>query len=239
MKIVLCEDDICYANKIKNIILDISEKGAFCISVLLYQDGKNFINNVYQNKDMDLLILDIVMDGMNGIEVAKAIRKLGINVPLVFLTTYKNFVFKGYEVHAENYLLKTYGIKKIYNELEVIIYNIANKKDDYIVVKNDKGYFRVEKQDILFIETHGRNTLIHTADGEEIISYNKMKGHMELLGEEDFIRIHESYIVNIKYIDKILNNNICLRSGNVLALSKQRKKGVSEKVSVYFSNRLG
>ncbi|MBD7910632.1 MULTISPECIES: LytTR family DNA-binding domain-containing protein [Clostridium] len=108
--------------------------------------------------------------------------------------------------------------------------------EPYIVDKTDKGIYKIYLEDIIYIETYKRNTLIHTKK-ENILSYKTMKYHLKILNNS-FYRCHESYIVNFKYISKIIKLDITLKNNEILPLSKNRKIGFLEALLNFYRSQL-
>ena len=233
MRIVICDDDIIFAKKLyEGIVRVCDELGEKGVQVLSFSCGEDFFNYYEQEKRIDIILLDIMMKNVNGIEVAKAIRLGDANMEIIFLTSLKNYVFEGYNLRATNYLLKPINYLVLKKEIEKAIENIKRIQNAYFVEKNDLGVFKIYADDIRFIETYMRNTKIHLKD-ESVLSYKSMKKHMQELEQNDFYRIHESYIVNMKYIKKVVGYEVVLTDETVLPMGKSRKKQFMESLNYF------
>lgn len=234
MKIVLCDDDDerflkQLGENIKIICDELNEN----LSIVNFASGDEFLKYYEIEKNIDIIFLDILMDGINGIQVAKEIRNKDNKMQIFFLTSIKNYVFEGYNLRAVNYLLKPISYNNLKKEISKAINNIRTYTDKYIVERNDSGVYKVYIDDILFVETFLRNTQIHTCQ-EKVLSYKSMKKHYEIFEPEDFFRIHESYIVNLAYITKVKGYEVNLTNGMRLPVSKNRKKAFMERLAIYY-----
>ena len=234
MKIVLCDDDRNFVdlmfNYVERICVELDEK---LVTVIPFCSGEDFLQYFKEIRNIDIIILDILMKGINGIEVARKIRDTDPNIQILFLTSIKNYVFEGYNLNAVNYLLKPIRYNILKNELRKAIGNVHNLPDLYFVEKNDNGVFKIYIDEIVYIETYMRKTRIHTQN-DVIISYKSMKVHMAQLGNADFYMIHESFIVNLRYIKKVVEYDVVLLDGEILPVSKNRKKAFMQKMSIYY-----
>ncbi|MGB8454691.1 MAG: LytTR family DNA-binding domain-containing protein [Anaerocolumna sp.] len=234
MNIVLCDDDVKFLNKLKECISKILEEKQENFNIMTFLSGEEFLKYYEKMIDIDIVFLDIMMKDITGIQVARRIREQDSCMQIYFITSISSYVLEGYDVRAANYLIKPVKYYKLCRELNKTIELIHNKNKKFILEKNDLGIFKIKLEEISYIETYERNTLIHTS-ATNILSYKNMKKHTELLGE-DFCRIHESYIVNLSYIKSLFKMNVELENGEVLPVSKHRKKNIIEQISIYYGN---
>lgn len=236
MNIAICDDNIEFLNKIYNdlnsIVSDIKDEK---IEILTFSSGEEFLAHYQVNKNIDIIFLDILMKNVNGMEVAKRIRKRDSKMIIFFLTSIKHYAIEGYNVNASGYLLKPVEHNKLKRELLKAIDKIKRDRNQFIIEKNDSGLYKIYFDEIVYIETSSRNTVIHLLN-EDIVSYKSMKKHLEVLGKNHFFRIHEAYIVNLKYIKKVLGYDIELSNGTVLNVSKKRKKDFMSRLSSYYGD---
>lgn len=168
---------------------------------------------------IDLIFLDINMPGINGIEFARSIPKQTL---IIFTTAYSQYAIDSYEVDAIDYLVKPVDPVKFRKAVnKAIVYhslllneekkNIETIEDDFIFVKSDRRYFKVNFESILFVEGLKDYVIIQTEDGR-IITRMTLKAIGELLPPSLFFRINKSYIINKKHIDSFDNNDVFIRS---------------------------
>lgn len=119
-----------------------------------------------QTDGLDILFLDIEMDGLNGMETARSLRRMESDTILIFVTAYPDFVFQGYDVHAFHYILKPYEDRKILEVLEQALKLLGNLGEQYYTVEQKSGILRVPLKHILAFCSDRRKVSILTADGK-------------------------------------------------------------------------
>ena len=169
----------------------------------------------------DIVFLDIQMDGMNGIEAARSLRKRQEETVLIFITGIKEYVFDALDLYAFQYLLKPLDEKKFGEVLERALAEAGKRKERKILFVKAKN-LTLDQSDILYIESRGKKVGIHTAGAEEDIEiYAVMEELSAQLGEE-FYRCHRGYIVNLAYIAEYGKDSITLTNGARVYLAKKK-----------------
>ena len=163
MKIAICDDEKPFLDKLYQILQEIRMELNIPISIIKFIDGKELLNYFEVHKDIDVFILDILMNPINGYDVARKIRKMDNKVKLVFLTSIKNYAIAGYNIRLEKYILKPVS-KKVMSKVILEIYNQLYRNGKFLIVKNVEGLFKLYFEDIYFIETEDKHVLIHTKD---------------------------------------------------------------------------
>ncbi len=175
---------------------------------------------ILKEKKIDLIFLDINMPKLTGLEFLRILK----HPPLVIITTaYAEFAIQGYELDVVDYLMKPFGIErfmkaiqKVQDVLKPQAHPLPAKgsnepqENQYIFVKSSKKTYRINLNDILYIEALGDYVKIYTTD-RMIISYHSMKNLESLLSPKQFPRIHKSFIVSLSKIELIEGNQVKLR----------------------------
>lgn len=170
----------------------------------------------------DILFLDIQMRDLTGIQLSTLLKE---KVRIIFTTAYPQFAVEGFELNAVDYLLKPIAFNRFISAVEkarAVILPISTKQnasvpeDDYFFIKTDgKNKFRrVEIADIFYIESIKNYIVIHTPE-EQIVTYNTLKYFEENLPNNQFIKIHKSFIVAFNKIEKTDNNEVWLLQKNL------------------------
>lgn len=233
--VVICDDEQAFINRIKEYIKRFSEETKEDFSVREFTSGQTLLDSY--TGDFQIIFLDIKMPDLDGIETAKRIRLFDSNVIIIFLTSIIKYVLAGYSVNAANYLIKPLDYKKFKIEMEKVLTRAVSIKTGYISVKNDQGFFKIYLSTLKYIETYRRNTMIHTMK-EDIISYKKMQDHEKDLEGYPFVRCHTSYIVNLQYIESVIGYDITLSTGDIIPISKQKKKDLMQNLAEYLGSEL-
>ena len=183
------------------------------------------------NKRYDIVFLDIQMDGINGIDTAKALRQKTEDTVLIFITGIKEYVFDAFDVAAFHYLIKPIEELKFSLVYEKAILEVRKKKQHNIgqlFVKTRSRNVTLEQRDILYIESRAKKVEIHTRT--DIIEAYAGIGELEKQLSKNFYRCHRGYLVNMAFISEYSSDSITLNNGEKIILTKEK---YGEFVKVY------
>ncbi|MXN90501.1 response regulator [Flavobacterium sp. Sd200] len=185
----------------------------------------------------DVVFLDIQMPDLTGIQLSAIIKD---KVKIVFTTAYPQFAIEGFEMNAVDYLLKPIpfnrfiaAVEKIHKqstEPAAVKLTADNTTDSYFFVKTDgkNRYQRIEIKDINYLESIKNYIVLHTTS-EQVVTYNTLKYFEENLPDNQFIKIHKSFIVAIGKIERTDNNEVRV-SGKSLPLGDTFKNVFFERI---------
>ena len=235
MRICLVDDDSTQLTYLKVIIEKWSNKNNIISNLSFYRSAEEMLFENNESYPYDMIVLDIQMGKINGIELAKKIRETDKNVIIAFISGMANYVFEGYEVQAIRYILKPVKDKKVYELLDYANAHLIKETKYYIIsVSGEKK--KINYDDIIYFESMGHYIVFHLENTEYDYKYNISDLCHDLAGTE-FIRTHRSYVVNIKYIEKITRNE-CQLIGNIkVPLSRNSYKIVNEKFINYYKGQ--
>ena len=235
-KIVVCDDVELERQMLKDLLLlHFQEKGER-VAVLEYESGENLIADVEEEYlRADLLFLDIHMRGMNGLDVARELRKIGWMGAIVFLTASPDYAVESYEVQAAGYILKPYDIEKI----KILTDQILEKqKKKRISVKSQRQKRYPGIDDIMYMESDRHVVTIHMRDGSSILTQEKMRDLKSRIGQKRFLHCHQSYLVNMDYI-KDAKDDFELRDGTIVPVRVRGRKEILDQYYEYFVSHFG
>jgi len=185
-------------------------------------EAMQFLNN----NTVDLMFLDLNMPKLSGFDFLRTLS----NPPKVIVTTaYKEFALDGYELDIADYLLKPFSFERLVKAVNKAIGDNTRStapvsSDDHVsqvqaankrfFVKGDKKYHQVNSTDILYIEAYGNYTKLYFQE-EMIISHEKISSFEELLPDDNFLRVHKSFIVAIDKIKVIEGNRISIQDKEI------------------------
>jgi len=175
---------------------------------------------VLHHHSVDLLFLDINMPRLSGMDFLKTLK----NPPLVIVTTaYAEYAIQGYELDVVDYLMKPFAFDRFFKAIQKVEDIIRSREvppkettgaekheEEYIFIKSSKKTFKVDLNDILYIEALGDYVKIYTID-KMIVSYQSLKNIETLLPPKSFPRIHKSYIISLSRIDMIEGNQVKIK----------------------------
>lgn len=213
--IALCDDDSEQIKNLRRLIGEWADCKPFSVNIAGYESGEQFLFE-YPDDPCDLLLLDIEMNGINGMELARKLRSKGDILPIIFITGYSEYMSEGYDVEALHYLLKPVERDKLFAALDR--YAARQKRSTQIILNTAEGAFRASAESIAFIEAFGRKTAVHMGD-KTVLDCNMSISEFEKL--EGFIHCHRSYIVNLEQVRTIEKNSVTLETGETAPLSRR------------------
>ena len=173
---------------------------------------------------VDILFADINMPDISGIDL---VASLTVKPAIIFTTAYKKFAYEGFQLEAVDYLLKPFTLKRFEkavdkaNDLYNLLHNAtANEQSKYLLLKADYGIVKVMLADILFTEGLDNYLKINLHNKNTIVVRLTMKALMEKLNENEFLRVHRSFIVSVMYVEFIKHKIITLAGGEEIPIGK-------------------
>lgn len=186
-------------------------------------DGFNVVGEVDSGEEAikifaklkpEIVILDIEMNGINGIECAKVLVDIDPRVKIIFATAHCEYMMDAFELYAFDYLIKPFKIDRVFKTLEKIKYlteieipKIPNIEEDLmfdrLIIKNKEGISFINTADIVLIQREQGMTVLYLKDGESIITSEGLGDLEDRLDKRVFFRSHKSYIINLSMINKI------------------------------------
>ena len=138
-----------------------------------YSSGEELLQANF--KDIDILLLDIQMGKLNGMDTARKIREVDNKMEIIFLTSLIDYVQEGYEVRAYRYLLKPIELEELNKHLSACINEIEKNKNHYILIKNKSNTYKIYSNEITYIEVQKKEMIIHTINKDFDVRYSLEK----------------------------------------------------------------
>lgn len=196
-----------------------------------FSTAESFLFQYSENKMFDILLLDIEMGDMNGIELAKAVRLQQDSVQIVFITGFPDFMAEGYEVAALHYLIKPVQEDKLYQVLDRAVQNLQ-KNERNILFSVSGEILRVPVGEILCVEAFAHTTMVTTVQRRFEVSVGISKMEKQL--GSGFVRCHRSYLAGLQHIKRITKTSVVLDTNQELPLSKSHYAAVNQAFIAYF-----
>lgn len=230
--IAVCDDEPSDCREIAALAREIFQEENHRCQVSLYSGGGELLSAVRDGAKFHILLLDVMMDGMDGMELAGSLRGMGDHTAIIFISSNREMALKGYEVAAVRYLEKPLRPERLREALLFCAKRIYEKRG--ILLPASRGQRRISTSQILYGEALERAVLLRLTDGQEMISM-KFSDFEALLPPGQFALCHRSYVVNLAYVSYIRSRDLELTTGDILPVSKYRRKQVEEKLMDYLS----
>lgn len=180
------------------------------------------------NEKWDVLFLDIMMDGENGVSLARKLRQAGKQIHIIFTTGIVDYMQEGYEVDALHYLLKPLKKEKVWACLEKCLErNEDNRKT--VVLSAPEGLVRVDAAVILYAEATGHGCELTCVDSVLQVRPGIQELAQLLSGYGDFLLCHRSYLVNVRRIAQVGRLDLVMEGGATVPVSRRLHTRVSQR----------
>lgn len=225
VKICICDDASEERASIYDLVKDWARRSERDVSIYEFPDAEAFLFG-YEDIAPDIVLLDIEMPGMNGVELAKRLRAGNKLVQIAFITGYSEYIAEGYEVAALHYLLKPVSPEKLFSTLDRAMERLKTDGRK-LVIETSAETALLPIYEIRYIEVIKNYITIH-ADSD----YTVKKTLKEIEGELDerFLRVGRSYIVNLRFISRVTRTEIFLRGGEMVPLPRGAYETVNQAI---------
>ena len=216
MKIAICDDKMNFHTSLKKYLDQYSFKHSLNVDYYDYTNGSDLIASTIEH---DLIFLDYQMEGIDGIETARRIRKKNRDVTIIFLTSYPHVVFDAFEVNAYRFLVKPIDMEKLTAAMD----SFLQQDDDnrFIMLKMDDVNKRINIDDIIYVEAAGKHCYIRVQD-ESLLYKNTLSDVEKLLPPERFFRPHRTYLVGFRHIISHTSTDILFDNNERAVISKMK-----------------
>lgn len=228
----ICDDEKVERDYLKSLLAGWAKLEQVIIKVDTYISGEDFLFRYEDNKKIDILLLDIQMAKMDGVELAKHIRADNEEMQIIFITGFADFVGEGYEVSALHYLMKPVKEENLYKVLNKARQRLG-VKEKALFLNVDREHVRILLKDILYIEAQGHYVMIKTLEQE----YRVKRTLSELMDslDESFFRCQRSFIVGVRHVVKSNRKTVFVDGGHELPLSRGLYEKLNEAIIDYFN----
>lgn len=227
--VAVCDDEKYLMDQIRKLVSEFFRGKNTEASVVCFSNGEDLLK---YDKSIDILFLDIQMNGMDGMEAAKELRNRSFGGYIIFITILEEMVFQSFEVQAYDYLVKPIEEKKFKRTMERLFASMKNVNEEKLLVQ--KGYERsiISFDDIVFCEIIDRKVYLHLASADVVDFYDRIE-NLEARLDSRFFRCHRSYLINLKYLKSYKNGVAYMENGKEIPISRLRGKAFSEVVLQY------
>lgn len=219
MRIAICDDNIDELSRISSLLEDYRRE---CNSSITYEAFHSAIEllETLKSRNFDLLILDILMPGITGIEAAKEIRHSDNEIPIIFLTSSREFAVESYRVNAEDYILKPPRKDEMFHVINKQFTKFM-QEEAYLTLKIESGIIRIPFSKIVYVEVINRRVYFNLVNEEIREAYGYLTDYENLLlAEPYFYKPHRSYLVNLNYATQLDKNGLATAIGKTVPVAR-------------------
>lgn len=231
-KVILCDDEPAMCRNIRAHLDRFSQECGIELEIREYHSGQELLDRL--TSDVDLILLDIQMEPVSGMEAARRIRERDPDVCIIFITTMVQYAMEGYMVHAFGFLQKPVRYAQLRLQLLDAVRHLKTRQRELVTLKIDGQPQQLDLGKILYFEVYAHD--IHVVSADSTSTYYGTLAEMEkALSSQGFFRCHKSYLVNLRRIRRIAPASVFLDDSHEIPLSKYRRKELLEA----FAKRVG
>ncbi len=230
LRIAICDDFETEAEAVRAMGEKWAEETEKEASFTYFPSAEAFLFDYDGNNLFDILLLDIEMKQINGVELAKRIRRTDKRAEIIFITSHFELMGEGYEVDARHFLVKPLK----YEKLAAVLTKAAERltvEAPSVIIKTEGETVKLSTAEILYAEAFRHYICIHTKRGDYTVK-ESISAFAEKLGD-GFFRIHRSYLVSLSELVRIGRHEVTLEGGIVLPLSR----GLYDEINRAFIDR--
>ncbi len=225
-KIAICDDCDVDRQYISNMVTLWGERSGYIVHIDRFSSAENFLFHYAEESDYDILLLDIEMETMDGVTMAKKLRKENDTVQIVFITGYSDYILEGYEVAALHYLMKPVKEEKLCAVLDRAVQKLA-KNEKVLNFEIGGEMIRVPIYQIRYADVFGNYVTIHASSD---VTVKMTLSDLEKQLDERFYRAGRSCIVNLSQISRVTKAAIKLSDGTTIPLPRGAYDGINRAI---------
>lgn len=230
IRIAICDDEAVQLEMLSQVLERYRAERCAEVEYTAFQSPLDLLHKLEQNKmEYDVILMDILMPGENGMEAAEEIRKLDRNVKIIFLTSTAEYAVDSYRVQALYYLLKPVDVALLYPLLDGVAEAKEKECSSTVLLRCKDGLWRVELSRVEYCEVLHRTLLIRLTDGQVLESVGTMAELQEQLGNSDrFLRPHRSFLVQVARIRSVSYRAIVMESGAEIPIPRGKYREIKD-----------
>lgn len=234
IRIAICDDDFQITEQIEQLLLLLQRKISKKIEVSIYYSGESFAKAIQDGCPFDIVLMDIEMKGMDGIRAGHVLRADVDNdlVQIIYISNYEQYHLQLFDVQPSGFIKKPFDQgsfqDKLIPAMQRVLRKLQQAKMNFLPIQKKGRELLIPVRDILYLESKARKVLLLTRS-EQIEYYSTLNEEEQKLHIGCFIRIHQSYIVNLYFVKEINYKKVTLITGKELPISEKKSASVKKK----------
>lgn len=224
--IAICDDSAADAAFDRELLTAWAEERREAVEIQVFPSAESFLFRYDEDKDFDILLLDIEMAEMDGVTLARKIRRVSDTVEIVFITGYSDYIAEGYDVAALHYLMKPVSREKFFSVMDRAAEKLR-KNQKLLTLDTAEGLVRMPVGELRWAEVRGNYVTLH---GREDCTAKMTLGRLMEELDDRFYRVGRSYAVNLMEIGRVTKTEIRMLSGDAIPLPRGAYEGVNRAI---------
>ena len=234
MHIAICEDECVVLDFESSLVTQWAADAGCSLELDTYISAEQFLFESEDKNPYDVLIFDIQMKNMNGMELAKKLRARGVDAVIIFITGVPDYAIEGYEVGAVRYILKPVKTELLNGLLDNVWAELKKKSEDFFVLGQGSNVEKISFDKIVYIEARGHYVFLKATDFERewkaVFSETAetFEAQNKKNGKCNFFCLRRGLLVNLNHVEKITRTDCLLDSGEVLPVARGVYKDLND-----------
>lgn len=231
LSIAVLDDEDMYIDRVCKITEECMEQMGMDYSICTYKNGRDVLGELRNGRCFDIYLLDMELPDINGLEVAKQIRRRFSEPILIYISHYVNYSIKAYEVNTYRYILKTEledNLPRAYRAMAEVLEK-RKKQDLFYMVEHYGQLEKIYYRDIYYLKKDKKYVDIVHKDGVSSVRMSLGTMLEELQGEE-FLMIDRSYVVNVNHVRSLKDDSVHMVNGEILPVSRPKLRSVRDAI---------
>lgn len=238
-EVIICDDDAMALRQTRRFLTDSMHLWGEEMEIMTYTDAESLVKRIRSESERtDILILDIDMPHMSGMEIAKLIRDEERDVILIFLTAHDEFVYLSFQYAPFRYIRKEYMREELPSAMKAALAKLRARRSSFVCLKTQDGERTVKISDITHFQMENRRMCVHLLQGGVYLVWKKLKEFKAEIDAKDdaFVQVHSGCVVNLRHVRTRRNGMVVLDGAEEteIPISRRRQREVSETISNYW-----
>lgn len=234
MKIAVCDDETAELSRMTDMLDEYMLARNMDFEIFSFQSSAELISRIQNRIHFDLLILDIMLPALNGMDAAREIREYDKNVKIIFLTSSPEFAVESYSVGAYYYALKPLEKDKLFSLLDGVLLEIDKQAQEYLIVKCKNGIQRLPFNSLIYCEIVNKTILYYLLNGTVLESTGKLaEFEAVLLKYPRFLKPHRSFVINLDFVKSLNKGEILLENGASVPVPRGKFNEIKQAILNY------
>lgn len=221
IKIGICDDDVAFCGRMEAALKQYAREHGHEFYLSIFHSGEELLRDV--DKQTQVLFLDIAMNGLTGMEVARKLRECSSELRIIFVTSMVQYAVEGYWVRAFGFLTKPVSVAALERQMDDVIRSFGISHDKNLGICTREGAEIVRSQEILYVESFAHRMRL-ICQQRTLECSMPMKRIEEELSDCGFFRCHKCYLVNFRHVASVGDNVCVLDNQAQIPISRQRRK---------------
>jgi DNA-binding LytR/AlgR family response regulator len=235
IRIAIVEDMEQERSRIKEYVENYFAGQDSTAELFLFADGCDLLEQY--PPQLDLVLLDIEMERIDGLQTAHRIREFDEKVQILFVTAMVQYALEGYQVDAADFLVKPIRYPVFCSRMDRVVRKILAGRPRFLRIRQGREEISCPVQQITCIESSNKKTVIHRKDGDEIVSAEPLYTLEKRLEAEPFFRCHNAFLVNLDEVRTVSSSEVTVQ-GMRIPVSKYRKKEFMQALAAFRGRQL-